>query len=61
MIDIQNLVFHYPRKPPLFEHLDWQLASGRIAGCLAKTGRAKQLYSKFCADCAFPPKATAGC
>ena len=47
MINIQNLVFHYPHKAPLFEHLDWQLASGRIAGLFGKNGAGKTTLLKI--------------
>lgn len=47
MIDIQNLVFHYPHKAPLFEHLYWQLGSGRIAGLFGKNGAGKTTLLKI--------------
>ena len=54
MIDLQNLTFGYPQKPLMFEHLDWQLGTGRIAGLFGKNGAGKTTLLKILCGLRFP-------
>ena len=54
MVDIDDLTFGYPGKPPLLEHLRLQLRRGHIYGLLGKNGAGKSTLLKNIVGLAFP-------
>lgn len=54
MIAIQNLTFHYPRRPLLYDQLTWQLGPGHIAGLFGKNGSGKSTLLKIISGLRFP-------
>jgi len=54
MIKIEELIYHYPKQPKLFDNLSLQLASGSIVGLLGKNGAGKTTLLKLISGLTFP-------
>jgi ABC-2 type transport system ATP-binding protein len=54
MISIQNLSFSYPKKPALFQELDWECPAGSIIGLLGKNGAGKSTFLRLLSGLIFP-------
>jgi ABC-2 type transport system ATP-binding protein len=54
MIDVTNLIYHYPKQPKLFDNLSLQLGSGNIVGLLGKNGAGKTTLLRLFTGLSFP-------
>jgi ABC-2 type transport system ATP-binding protein len=47
MINVENLIYHYPKQPRLFDDLTLSVSSGNIVGLLGKNGAGKTSLLKL--------------